>query len=690
MKRSGRTLHLGLIPFVIALFLFTQVGCSGSEPQGNCTPGDTQECYTGKDGTKDKGACKAGTSTCDSSGEWGKCEGEVLPTAEACDGEDNNCDGSIDEGLTGEPCAKSKGVCAGLLQQCGGTKGWLKCTDEDYKAHNKDYVTDETGSHCDTQDNDCDGKTDEGCECKDGDTQECGASSQGECKKGTQTCSAGKWGKCEGETKPTPETCDGKDNNCDGKADEGCECKDGDTQECGASSKGECKKGTQTCKAGKWGTCEGEVKPVKETCDGKDNNCDGKADEGCECLDNATRPCGASDTGLCQKGTQTCKAGKWGACAGEVKPAKETCDGKDNNCDGQTDEGCQCKDGQKQACGVTKGECKQGSQTCSAGTWGKCVGEIKPQTETCDGKDNNCDGSIDEGQNKSCKTACGTGQMLCKNGKLEACNAPKPQTETCDGKDNNCNGQIDEGCQCRNGVTKTCGTDKGECSAGKQTCASGKWGACVGEVKPQTETCDGKDNNCDGMVDEGCQCRNGVTQTCGATDKGECKKGTQTCTAGKWGACVGEVKSKAETCDGKDNDCNGQIDNGSNLCPSGQTCQGTKGCQASGPTPILTGTFVNASYKVSGTVAIYKDSQGERVVLGPAFKSDAGPDLKVYLTTDPKGNASVGSFINLGVLQKTSGSQTYRLPSGKSSSGYKAIVIWCQRFSANFGYATLK
>ncbi len=57
---------------------------------------------------------------------------------------------------------------------------------------------------------------------------------------------------------------------------------------------------------------------------------------------------------------------------------------------------------------------------------------------------------------------------------------------------------------------------------------------------------------------------------------------------------------------------------------------------------------------------------------------------------EPKGNAKVGSYINLGVMKNTTGTQTYQLPQGKTSTGYKAVVIWCQRFGANFGYATLK
>jgi len=68
-----------------------------------------------------------------------------------------------------------------------------------------------------------------------------------------------------------------------------------------------------------------------ETCDGQDNDCDPRIDEG------LMRACG-SDVGECVRGAQTCARGDWGVCAGEVTPEDESCDLLDNNCDGAVDD----------------------------------------------------------------------------------------------------------------------------------------------------------------------------------------------------------------------------------------------------------------------------------------------------------------------------------------------------------------
>jgi hypothetical protein len=104
-----------------------------------------------------------------------------------------------------------------------------------------------------------------------------------------------------------------------------------------------------------------------------------------------------------------------------------------------------------------------------------------------------------------------------------------------------------------------CGTDIGECQIGKLTCSKGDWGECEGEIKPSEEGCDDKDNDCDGTVDEGCSCATGKTRECGVS-RGECQGGRQECVNGIWTDCLDSVEPDEEVCDGKDNDCDGDID----------------------------------------------------------------------------------------------------------------------------------
>jgi hypothetical protein len=84
---------------------------------------------------------------------------------------------------------------------------------------------------------------------------------------------------------------------------------------------------------------------------------------------------------------------------------------------------------------------------------------------------------------------------------------------------NDCQSFDVSGCEgaCSPGAQQTCGSNVGACQAGLQTCGQDHmWGPCVGEIGPQTEICNGIDDDCDGSVDNGfdlgsaCECSPGV------------------------------------------------------------------------------------------------------------------------------------------------------------------------------------
>ncbi|MBX3245640.1 MAG: lamin tail domain-containing protein [Myxococcales bacterium] len=438
---------------------------------------------------------------------------------EVCDGRDNDCDGNVDEEVAGPLCGLTAGVCAGARARCRGAEGFLACDAEDY---GDDFELVETA--CDGLDNDCDGEVDEGCPCEAGETRPCG-SDVGACMVGTQTCGETGWGACAGGVEAMGETCNGLDDDCNGTVDDGL------TAPLCPLQQGVCSGSRRACGgvAG-WIACTGiasyggDYQAVETLCDGLDNDCDGIVDEGCDCIDGNTQPCG-TNVGACMAGVQTCTAGAWGGCAGETAPTAEICDGLDNDCNGTPDDGV--------------------------------VGALCPlQQGVCSGTRQRCGGAA--------------GFLACS---ATDYGVRYQATETlCDGLDNDCDGVVDEGCDCIDGATQACGTNVGRCERGTQTCVAGAWGACTGGVVPRAELCNGLDDDCNGLTDDGLD-----APAC-ALSEGVCSGARQICGgAAGWLACdatsYGPSYVATENggtnealCDGLDNDCNGVVDDG---CASG-------------------------------------------------------------------------------------------------------------------------
>ncbi len=201
------------------------------------------------------------------------------------------------------------------------------------------------------------------------------------------------------------------------------ECQDGHQRTCYSGSSGQrkgiCKQGKQFCVGGRWGDCQGEILPkAKEECNDLDDNCNGTVDEGCNCKPGQEKDCyvgpeGTGGKGICRKGKQVCeRGGQWGACKGSVSPTNEECDGKDNNCDGSIDEELfqDCYEGPANTVGV--GVCQKGRKTCNHGTYGACLGQAVPKKEICNNrKDDDCDGVVDEGPGRALAFS-GSGQSV--------------------------------------------------------------------------------------------------------------------------------------------------------------------------------------------------------------------------------------------------------------------------------------
>ncbi len=128
-----------------------------------------------------------------------------------------------------------------------------------------------------------------------------------------------------------------------------------------------------------------------------------------DCVDGQSEDCysgppATKDVGACHHGSRVCAGGHFPtSCTGDVLPvAQESCNGVDDNCDGTVDEGCACTDGDSKPCygGATGtegvGPCKGGTQTCVGGTWSTCNGAVLPAVETCNGADDDCNGTVDD------------------------------------------------------------------------------------------------------------------------------------------------------------------------------------------------------------------------------------------------------------------------------------------------------
>jgi len=573
---------------------------------------------------------------------------------EACNGVDDNCDGDTDEkdaidclsfykdmDKDGYGTSQSQCLCSGIGDYTALQSG--DCDDDD------DQVNPGVAEKCSGMDDDCDGHTDEedavGCtpyyRDVDGDTW--GLTQDKRCLCSPEfPYTTTQFGDCDDtDASAYPgaiEKCNQRDDNCDGQVDEenafGCTTfyLDSDDDGFGLATNPKCLcMGVAPYDAFTAGDCDdtdAEVNPsAEEKCNDKDDDCNGTTDEdnaiGCTIyyLDADRDGFGVPGSSLCKCGPEapydSTDSGDCNDVNDDVFPgAVESCNGIDDDCDGSTDEedsqGCSLyyADADGDGFGLdddSKCLCSaSGKYTAPiAGDCNDLNKTIYPEaTEACNGKDDDCDGTTDEVGAVGCLTfyldadddsygLTAVNECLCgPQGQFTAiaggdcddgdATVNPGALESCTGVDDDCDGQTDEegasGCASYyfDGDGDAFGISQAKCLCEPDTpyiaTVAGDCNDNDASVNPGgVEACNGKDDDCDGAIDEeaALDCatyfHDNDADGFGLTGNTKCLCfATGKYTAGVGGDCNDDNAmvhpGGAEKCNDMDDDCDGSTD----------------------------------------------------------------------------------------------------------------------------------
>jgi hypothetical protein len=197
-----------------------------------------------------------------------------------------------------------------------------------------------------------------------------------------------------------------------------------------------------------------------------------------------TGPKGTEDVGVCHGGTRHCTPdGQLAVCENEVTPQTEICNYADDDCNGLIDDLLELVDA------AVIAHCDSPA----------CTGDAAGAPITCWGPD---------------PGICGAGTRICSHQTPASCNefVHVPAQEICNGIDDDCNGIIDDGLDDDGPCLVTNASVLGECAHGRLTCVDQNCNehGCADASDlcfpsgPKPEVCDGLDNDCNGVIDDGC------------------------------------------------------------------------------------------------------------------------------------------------------------------------------------------
>lgn len=371
------------------------------------------------------------------------------------------------------------------------------------------------------------------------------------------------------------------------------ECAEGDTRSCytgpeGTAGRGICRSGTQTCRDGAWGACEGEVLPAEEICgDGVDNDCNGLDDGKRNACGGCAELEGEPGTACAGCGTWTCDGKEAVVCAEPTLKPGAACTGIDG-CDGtwvcdEAEGQMVCDAPRKNACGkcggpelTGKGEACQTASGCD----GTLACSVDGESLFCEGPSKNicgvCGGPAVSGVGGTCAAANGCDGVL-------VCNAEGTGTECQQTTSKNECGKC--GGPPVTGLGDSCSGPDG-CSGVMVCSADGEEAVCNAPVKNNCGACGAPTI---GGIGNACTSSEGCEGTLQCNDTGT---GTQ---------CQAPVKNQCGTCGGPD------LPDAGTACVNEDGCEGTWVCSAGGTSLVCDAPARNAC----GICGVPVDGVGE-------------------------------------------------------------------------------